>query len=286
SQYYRGDFYDYYDYFFLVRYYYLLSPDLLMCFEAPKMDGRLTGLEIVNDYDMVSGIMEARMACKELDREEYYQPKKCLRFLMETMKDKKITGIQSDKVRFIKTEIENCSIEGIEAEDTEFRDCVFRNVTFDSHFETGYVSIERCTFINCVLHDTFGDIYFHLTDCLFQNCLFEGIHMEKEEGILNANRNKFLDCIFREIICKGEGGIFLCEIKRGSMEHIFYKTDDISRNKFSDIQMEHVYVEIVDEGLGFFDNQLNAVIFRNTTLKGSMEDNHLINCNTDGLTLI
>lgn len=281
---YPSDFYDYNDIFYIVHYHYLLSPDLLVCFGVPKSDKRITDLEIVNDRKMIAEIMEARREIKESTK-QMYQPQECIRFLKQKIENQKITGITSKNIRFIKMEIKNCCIEGMETEDICARECLFRNVIFDNHFKTGWVSIEQCQFINCVFHDTFEENYVQLSDNLFQNCLFEGNCMEKEEGIFNANRNQFFHCIFREIRWNGEGVFFCSEIKRGKIEHIFYKTNDISRSKFSDIQMEHVEVEFEEDGIGLFDNQYNAVTFCNVTIKGSVEDTHFVDCNTSGLFL-
>lgn len=281
---YSSDFYDYNDIFYIVHYHYLLSPDLLVCFGVPKSDKRITDLEIVNDRKMIAEIMEARREIKESTK-QMYQPKECIRFLKQKIENQKITGITSKNIRFIKMEIENCCIEGMETEDICVRECVFRNVIFDNHFKTGWVSIEQCQFINCVFHDIFEENYVQLSDNLFQNCLFEGNCMEKEEGIFNANRNQFFHCIFREIRWNGEGVFFCSEIKGGSLKHIFYKTNDISCSKFSDIQMEHVEVEFEEDGIGLFDNQYNAVTFCNVTVKGCVEDTHFVNCDTSGLFL-
>lgn len=100
----------------------ILDDDLLVCFGIPRIDKYLTDLEIVNDREMVTGIMEARRACKELDQ-SLYQPKEYVRFVNQKMKDRKFTGMQSKYFRLMKVELENCS----------------------SHYETGYVSIEHCT---------------------------------------------------------------------------------------------------------------------------------------------
>jgi len=283
NYYYFGDFYDYNDEFYVVRYHYLFAPDLLVCFGVPKIDKYLTDLEIVNDYQMVSEIMEVRRACKELDQ-SMYQPKEYVRLMNQKVKNRKFTEMQSKYFRLMKMEIENCSIEGIESKDIKFRDCVFHNVTFDNHYETGYVSIEHCTFIHCVFHDTFGDGMLEVKDSLFQNCLFEGIGMEKEDGVFNMNTSEFIDCTFREIIWKGGGVFFGSKIKKGTMEHIYYKTNDISRSTFSDLQIDTMELEV--EEISFYDNQLNAVIFKNMTIKGMVEDNHFVDCDTSGLTFI
>lgn len=277
-----NNFYDYHDEFYIVRYHDLLSPDLLVCFGVPRIDKYLTDLEIVNDREMVTGIMEARKAYKELDQ-SLYQSKEYVRFVNQKMKDRKFTGMQSKYFRLIKMELENCSIEKMESTDIQFRDCVFHNVTFDSHYETGYVSIKHCTFINCVFHDTFGDGSLEVKDSLFQNCLFEGIGMEQEDGILNANGNELIDCTFREIIWRGGGVFDWAQIKGGTMQQVYYKTDEISRSTFSDLQIDNMELE-VDE-IGFYENQLNTVIFRNVTLKGLVEDNQFQDCDTSGLRI-
>ncbi len=281
---YPGDFYDYNDEFFVVNYYYLLSPDLLVCFGVPKIDNKLTDLEIVNDYEMITEIMQARRACKELER-SMYQPKECVRYVNQMVEKRKFTGMQSKNFRLIKMEIKECSMKGLKSDDIRFRDCVFHNVTFDSHFDACYVSIEHCTFIDCVFRDMLDGGHLELRDSLFQNCLFEGFRMEEEDGILSVNRSEFMDCIFREIIQKGAGVFSRSKIKGGAMERILYKNDDISYNEFSDIQIEDMEL-VVDAELGFFDNQLNSVIFKNVKLKGLMEDNEFVNCDTSGFTHI
>lgn len=281
---YPGDFYDYNDEFYIVRYHYLLSPNLLVWFGVPKTDNKLTDLEIINDYEMITEIMQARRACKELDYSRY-QPKECVRYVNQMMEKRKFTRMQSKNFRLIKMDIKECSMEGIKSDDIRFRDCIFQNVTFDSHFDTCYVSIEHCTFIDCVFCDTFEDGHLRLADSLFQNCLFEGVGMEKEDGILGVNRSEFMDCTFKEIILKGAGVFSRSKIRGGAMKRIFYKNDDISFNEFSDIQIEDMEL-VVDAELGFFDNQLNSVVFRNATLKGLMEDNEFVNCDTSGLTYI
>ena len=93
-----------------------VTPDLLVCFGAPRSDNRITDLEIINDQKMVSEIMEARRAIKECDR-TLYQPKECRRFLKQTIEGGKISGIQSENIRFIKMKVENCCVEGIETKD-------------------------------------------------------------------------------------------------------------------------------------------------------------------------
>ena len=281
---YPSDFYDYHDIFYIVYYHYLLSPDLLICFGVPKSDNRITDLEIVNDQKIISEIMEARREIKEYEK-AMYQPKECLRFVKQRIENRKIIGITCKNIRFIKMEIENCYIEGIETEDIKICKCLFRNVIFDNHFKIGCISIEQCQFINCIFHDTFEENYIQLDNNLFQNCLFERIRME-EEGILNANRNRFSRCIFKEIRWNGEGVFCGSKIKEGMMEHIFYKTDDISYNHFSNIQMEHIEVELEKEGVGLFDNQFNTITFHNVTVKGPVEDTHFVDCDTTGLSLM
>ena len=281
---YPGDFYDYNDEFYIVRYHYLLAPDLLVWFGIPKTDNRLTDLEIVNDHEMITEIMRVRRACKELEHSRY-QPKECVRYVNQVMEKRKFTGMQSKNFRLIKMDIKECSMEGIKSDDIRFRDCFFHNVIFDSHFDACYVSIEHCTFIDCVFRDMFEDGHLHLTDSLFQNCLFEGVSMEKEDGILGVNRIEFMGCTFKEIVWKGTGVFSRSQIKGGAMERIFYKNDDISFNEFSDIQIEDMEL-VVDAELGFYDNQINSVVFKNATLKGLMEDNEFVNCDTSGLECV
>ena len=84
---------------------------------------------------------------------------------------------------------------------------------------------------------------------------------------------------------EGNGCFCGSKIKGGAMERIFYKNDDISFNEFSDIQIKDMEL-VVDAELGFYDNQINSVVFRNATLKGPMEDNEFVNCDTSGLTYI
>lgn len=154
--------------------------------------------------------------------------------------------------------------------------CFFHNVTFDSHYETGYIAIEHCTFIDCVFHDAFGDVMLELKDSLFQDCLFEGTGMENEDGIFNAGRNEFIQCTFKKIIWNGGGVFSWSKIKGGTLEDVYYKTDEISRCEFSDIQINTLELEV--EEIGFSDNQINSVIVRNTILKGLMEDNDFVDC--------
>lgn len=278
------DFYDYHDEFYVAHYHYLLSPDLLVCFGAPRTDNRITDLEVVNDQKMVSEIMETRMAIKEYDR-AIYQPKTCRRFLKQTIVDTKISGIKSENVRFIKMIIENCHVEGIETEDLWFRECFFRNVTFDSHFESGHIQIEQCTFISCVFHDTFVDSHVNLEHNLFRDCLFEGNSTEVENGVLNINRSKFFRCRFRQIRWRGEGIFSWSEVEGGKMEHICCQLDDLSRSKFSEIHMAHIELELSDD-IGIFDNQFRSVVFQDVTVRGLVEDTNFENCDTDGLVII
>lgn len=264
--YYRGYYYDYNDDFFIVRYHYLLSPDLLVCFGSPKIGNSITDLEIVNDFEMVSGIMETRKACKELDKPKY-QPKECLRLVNKKLENRKITGIQSKNVRFIKMEIENCSIDRIESENIVFRDCVFNHVIFDSHFETGHVSIKYCKFFNCVFHDTFGSSSLGLENCLFQHCVFEGMGVETGEGMLFISDDQFLDCTFSELKWRGEGMFLFVKMIGGKLEHIFYKSNEISCNEFSDVQIKNVELEL-DEP--FTENEFTSVILENVKLNGKV----------------
>ncbi len=278
---YPHNFYDYNDIFYVVHYHYLVSPDLLVCLGVPKIDNRLTDLEIINDPKMITDIMQTREKIKEYEK-ELYQPKECKRFLKQRMENGAITEIKSQNIRFIKMEIENYIVEGIETADLRMRSCLFRNVTFENHFETGFVQIEQCVFINCMFHDTFGDSFVELTDSVFQNCVFENIGMEK--GIFNANINNFLDCVFRGIQWNGGGVFFRSKIKGGKMQHIFYTTNDISSSDFSDIQIEHMEVEMEDEdSIGFFENQFNTVRFCDTTVRAPIEDTYFVNCDTSGL---
>lgn len=267
---YDSDFYDYNDAFYVVHYHYLLSPDLLVCFGAPRSDNRITDLEIVNDQKMVSEIMETRRAIKEYDR-TLYQLQECRRFVKQTIEGGKISGIKSENIRFVKMKVENCCVEEIETKDIWFRECFFRNVTFDSHFESADVRIKQCTFIGCVFHDTFSDSYIDVSDSLFRDCLFEGNGM-KEEGI------------FRQAKWGGGDVFYRSEIIGGKMENIFCQMDEISCSQFSDLHMEHIELRASDgESLGLFDNQFHSVIFHDVTIKSPMEDTYFENCDTGGL---
>lgn len=285
SNFYDFDFYDDNDVFYVVHYHYLLSPDLLVCFGAPRNDNRITDLEIINDQKMVSEIMETRRAVKECDK-TLYQPKEYRRFLKQTIEGGKIAGIKSQNIRFIKTKVENCCVEGIDTEDIWFRECFFRNVTFDSHFGSADVRIEQCTFTGCVFHDTFADSSIELRGSLFRDCLFEGNSME-EEGVFNANNNKFFHCIFRQIQWNGESVFYRSEITGGKMENIFCQMDDISCSQFADLHMEHIELDAGDEeSLGLLNNQFHSVIFHDVTIKSPVEDMCFENCDTDGLAII
>lgn len=283
---YPSDFYDYNDIFYVAHYHYLISPDLLICFGIPKNSNQLTDLEIVNDKKIISEIMETRKAIKEYDK-TIYQPQQCFRLLKQEIKNKDIIKLQSKNIRFIKTEIKNCTVEEIKTEDFRLRDCLFYNVTFKNHFETGLIQVEQCKFINCIFHDTFENNFIQLKNNFFENCLFKKISMEKEDGICNVNRNKFFNCTFKDISWKGEGVFFWSEIKNSKIKQVFYRTNDISRSEFSDIYMEQVELKIDDEdSIGLLDNKFNTVTFRNVIIKGSVENTYFVNCDTNGLKIL
>ena len=280
NRYYRGNYYDYNDEFYVVRYHYLLSSDLLVCFGVPKIDNYLTDLEIVNDFEMVSEIMKTRTACKE-SNVSMYQPKECIHFVNQKIQNRIITELQLKDICFAKVEVENCSINGIRLNNINFRECVFNNVTFNGHFEINDGSIERCKFVNCIVHDINGGAFLELKYCFFQHCLFEKISMHTEKNGLYFADDEFLNCIYKEIKLKGE--VSFTKMEGGKMEKIFYKGNEISCNKFSNVQIKDVELELNDS---FSDNELKFVSLSDVKLKGNMEENNVfLKCNINNCIL-
>ncbi len=77
--------YEFTDKYLITRYHYLLAPNLLLCFGIPKKQyQKLTDLEIVNDYQMVSAIMEKRIAHKKSGN-EIFPCNDRLRFIHQTV---------------------------------------------------------------------------------------------------------------------------------------------------------------------------------------------------------
>lgn len=290
--------------FIITRYHYLLAPDLLICFGMPKEHyQKLTDLEIVNDQQMVSSIMEKRTAYKDFgngicpcknrlsfthqiveNRNIETIESEIVMFLESEIKNCNIEGVQSNELDFFELKISNCIIKGIQSEYVQFANCIFENVEFKNHYKKGYFSIEHCTFKNCIFHDTFGIGYLYVFDNQFQNCLFDGIKVEMEtEGTYLASNN-ITDCIFQNIVWVGCG---LCAntMSGGKIVHVSYnERNKIEENYFSDMQMEDMEVEMKDTL--FFRNRFQSVTFKNVILKGQMEKNKFINCDTNSFTYI
>lgn len=277
--------YEFTDKYLITRYHYLLAPNLLICFGIPKEQyQKLTDLEIVNDYQMVSEIMEKRIAYKKCGN-EIFPCNDRLRFIHQTITNRLIEDIHSKIVYFFKTDIKDCSIKEIYSETTEFEDCVFEYIEFMNHYRKGYFSMRSCIFKNCIFHDTFGAVYLFICDNIFEDCLFEGIRTSgKTEGAFLLD-NTFKNCIFRDMTWVGYG-LYSSKVSGGKMKQIHYhEYKEIYDNQFFDVQMEDIEVEMED--YTFLKNKLYSVTFSNVILKGQMEKNNKFkHCDTSGLTFI
>ena len=171
----------------------------------------------------------------------------------------------------------------IKLNNINFRECVFNKVTFNGHFEINDGSIERCKFVNCVFHDINGGAFLELKYCFFQHCLFEKISMHTEKNGLYFADNEFLNCIYKEIKFKGKGEFSFTKMEGGKMEKIFYKGNEMSCNKFSNVQIKDVELELNDS---FSDNELKFVSLSDVKLKGNMEENNVFSkCNVNNCIL-
>lgn len=277
--------YEFTDKYLITRYHYLLAPNLLICFGIPKEQyQKLTDLEIVNDYQMVSAIMEKRIAHKKCGN-EIFPCNDRLRFIHQTITNRLIEDIHSKIVYFFKTDIKDCNIKEIYSETTEFEECVFEHIEFMNHYRKGYFSMRSCIFKNCIFHDTFGSVYLFICDNIFEDCLFEGIRTSrKTEGAFLLD-NTFKNCIFRDMIWVGYG-LYSNKVSGGKMKQIHYhEYKEIYDNQFLDVQMEDIEVEMED--YTFLKNKLYSVTFRNVILKGQMEKNNKFkHCDTSGLTYL
>ncbi len=277
--------YEFTDKYLITRYHYLLAPNLLICFGIPKEQyQKLTDLEIVNDYQMVSAIMEKRIAHKKCGN-EIFPCNDRLRFIHQTITNRLIEDIHSKIVYFFKTDIKDCNIKEIYSETTEFEECVFEHIEFMNHYRKGYFSMRSCIFKNCIFHDTFGSVYLFICDNIFEDCLFEGIRTSrKTEGAFLLD-NTFKNCIFRDMTWVGYG-LYSNKVSGGKMKQIHYhEYKEIYDNQFLDVQMEDIEVEMED--YTFLKNKLYSVTFRNVILKGQMEKNNKFkHCDTSGLTYL
>ena len=277
--------YEFTDKYLITRYHYLLAPNLLICFGIPKEQyQKLTDLEIVNDYQMVSAIMEKRIAHKKCGN-EIFPCNDRLRFIHQTITNRLIEDIHSKIVYFFYTDIKDCNIKEIYSETTEFEDCVFEHIEFMNHYRKGYFSMRSCIFKNCIFHDTFGSVYLFICDNIFEDCLFEGIRTSrKTEGAFLLD-NTFKNCIFRDMTWVGYG-LYSNKVSGGKMKQIHYhEYKEIYDNQFLDVQMEDIEVEMED--YTFLKNKLYSVTFRNVILKGQMEKNNKFkHCDTSGLTYL
>ena len=275
--------YEFTDKYLITRYHYLLAPNLLLCFGIPKEQyQKLTDLEIVNDYQMVSAIMEKRIAHKKSGN-EIFPCNDRLRFIHQTITNRLIEDIHSKIVYFFKTDIKDCNIKEIYSETTEFEDCVFEHIEFMNHYRKGYFSMRSCIFKNCIFHDTFGSVYLFICDNIFEDCLFEGIRTSgKTEGAFLLD-NTFKNCIFRDMTWVGYG-LYSSKVSGGKMKQIHYhEYKEIYDNQFFDVQMEDIEIEMED--YIFLKNKLYSVTFSNVILKGQMEKNNKFkHCDTSGLT--
>lgn len=69
----------------------------------------------------------------------------------------------------------------------------------------------------------------------------------------------------------------------GKMEKIFYKGNEMSCNKFSNVQIKDVELELNDS---FSDNELKFVSLSDVKLKGNMEENNVFSkCNVNNCIL-
>ena len=238
--------YEFTDKYLITRYHYLLAPNLLICFGIPKEQyQKLTDLEIVNDYQMVSAIMEKRIAHKKCGN-EIFPCNDRLRFIHQTITNRLIEDIHSKIVYFFKTDIKDCNIKEIYSETTEFEDCVFEHIEFMNHYRKGYFSMRSCIFKNCIFHDTFGSVYLFICDNIFEDCLFEGIRTSrKTEGAFLLD-NTFKNCIFPDMTWVGYG-LYSSKVSGGKMKQIHYhEYKEIYDNQFLDVQMEDIEVEMED----------------------------------------
>ncbi|NDO47653.1 hypothetical protein [Clostridium sp. MD294] len=70
-----------YDFTDMFRYHYSISPDLFICIEVKEQNNKLIGLEIINDVEVISEIIDCRKSIGKdrriyhvvLDRKQYYK---------------------------------------------------------------------------------------------------------------------------------------------------------------------------------------------------------------------
>jgi len=177
--------------------------------------------------------------------------------------------------------------QGRQCKSFEITGCTFENVLFDNQFKDSLIAVEDCHFRHCEFRGMFGSGDFALCNSQLENSLLENINMGPGEESALVAECEFLNCSLKNIEIKREIEFDELDIREGKIEYLNCIKSDIQECHFFKVCLENVYLES-----NFLDNDMDSVVFRNVTLKGTMrdksdiEENVFINCDTSGFTYL
>lgn len=193
--------------------------------------------------------------------------------------------LKDDEIYLENVSLKNCRLVSPEGYDLQFRKCIFQNVVIDGDLEEWGNAAEfyECEFRNCIFRGDFGETYFVMEENYFRDCLFENINIECEDDTSTITANGFFDCIFKNVNLNQIIEFLEQTISGGKMQNVLLYSSDMSRNLFSNIQMQKVKIQAL-----YNENVMDSVIFKDVLLEWESEDdsysdeNIFFQCDTSG----
>lgn len=177
--------------------------------------------------------------------------------------------------------------QGKQCESFEIVGCTFESVLFDNQFKNSLIAVENSHFKHCEIRGMLGSGDFTLCNSQFENSLFENINMGPRGESALVAECEFVNCSLKNIEIKREIELDELDIREGKIEYFNCTKSDIQECHFFKVCLENVYLKA-----NFVGNDMDSVIFRNVTLKGTMrnksdiEENVFTNCDTSGFTYL
>jgi uncharacterized protein YjbI with pentapeptide repeats len=188
------------------------------------------------------------------------------------------------------SQFKNCEFhgkQGEQCESFEMRECTFERVLFNNQFKDSLIAVENCHFRHCTFRGMLGSGDFELCDSQLEDSQIENINMGPQGESALVTECEFVNCNFKNIDISREIEFDELDIREGKINSLNCIKSDIQLCHFYKVCLENVYLES-----NFLDNDMDSVIFRNVTLKGTMrnksdiEENVFIHCDTSGFTYL
>lgn len=187
-------------------------------------------------------------------------------------------------------QLKNCVFRGAQGQQCrsfEMIESTFEKVRFENQFKDSLIAAENCSFRHCVFQGTLGSGDFELCNSQFEDSLAENINMGPQGESALITECTFQNCSLKNIEINREIELDELDIRGGKIEQVNSISSDIQGCHFYQVCMENVYLEA-----NFVENDMEDVIFKNVTLKGTMrnkadfDENVFIHCDTSGFTYL